>query len=144
MRGTIKLVEFDSYGGVQQTELHDNFLSRFRRVRYIQQGRKQIRQIEVESAQGGNELLHLVGLGIEQLYAIVALLAQFVPVDVHKGVLASDLPHDVIGDAGTLPELGQVQLFDPIALADVMHQVKSVPFAAKKGHRSLPTPTSNL
>ena len=40
MRGTIKLVEFDSYGGVQQTELRDNFLSRFRRVSYISKGGK--------------------------------------------------------------------------------------------------------
>ena len=52
MRGAIKLVEFDSYGGVQQTELRNNFLARFRRMRYVQQGRKQICQVEVESAQG--------------------------------------------------------------------------------------------
>src|SRR5580700_2175426 len=134
IRGPIKLVEFDSYSGVQQTELRDNFLSRLRRMRNVQQGREQICQVKIESAEGGNEFLNLVGLGIEQLDAIVDLLAQLIPVHVHKGIGTGDLPHNVIGDAGTFPELGQVQLFDPVALADVVHQIKRVPFAAKKGH----------
>src|ERR1700674_4484013 len=144
MRGAIKLIEFDSYGGVQQTELRYYFLSRFRRMRHVQQRRKKIRQVEVESAQGGNEFLNLVGLGIEQLYAVIDLLAQFVPVDIHKGIRTGDLSHDVVGDAGAFPELGQVQLLDPVAFANVMHQVKRVPFATKKGHKLLPAPTSCL
>src|SRR5579863_9983742 len=144
MRGAIKLVEFDSYGGVQQTELRDNFQSRFRRMRYIQQGRKQVGKVEIESAQSGYELLNLVGFGIEQLDAVVDLLAQFVPVHIHKGIGTRDLPHNVVGDAGTLPELGQVQLLDPVALANVVDQVKGVPFASQKGHRTLPAPTSSL
>jgi hypothetical protein len=72
----------------------------------------------------------LVGLGIEQFHAIVDLLAQFIPIDVYEGIRAGDLPHDVVGDAGPFTELGQVQLFDPVALADIMNQVKSVPFAS--------------
>jgi hypothetical protein len=142
--GAIKLVQFDSYGGVQQTELRNNFVSCFRGMGYVQQGRKQVCQVEVECAQCGNELLDLVGLGIEQFYSIVDLLAKFVPVDFDERVGAGDLPHNIICDSGTFSELGQVQLFDAVALANVMHQVKGVSLASQKCHGTLPAPTSNL
>src|SRR5450759_3664601 len=103
-------------------------------MRHVQQRRKKVRQVKVESAQGGNEFLNLVGFRIVEFYAVVDLLAQFVPVDIHKGIRTGDLPDDVVGDAGTFPELGQVQLLDPATLADVMHQIKSIPFATKKSH----------
>jgi hypothetical protein len=144
MRSAIKLVEFDSYGGVQQTELRNNLLSRFRRMRYVQERWKQVSQVEVECAQCGNELLDLVGLGIEQLYSVVDLLSQFIPVDVNEGIRTRDLSDYIVGDSGALSELGQVQLLDAVALADVMHQVERVPFSPKKSHGSLPLPTPYL
>jgi hypothetical protein len=142
--GAIKLIQFDSYGGVQQTELRNNFVSCFRRMRYIQQGRKQICQVEVKCAQCGNELLKLSGLGIKQFYPIVDLFAKLLPVDVNEGIRAGDLPYNVIGDAGAFSELGQVQLLDAVALADIMHQVKGVSFASQESHGTLPAPTSKL
>jgi hypothetical protein len=54
------------------------------------------------------------------------------------------LPDDVIGDPGPFAELGQVQLPDPAAFADVMNQVESVAFAPKKSHSSLLALTPNL
>jgi hypothetical protein len=142
--GAIKLVKFDSYGGVQQTELRNNFVACFRRMRYIQQGRKQISQVEVECAKCGNEFLNLVGLGIEQFYPIIDLLAEFLPVDFDKRVGAGDLADDIVCNAGALSELGEVQLLDAVALADVMHQVKRVSLASQKCHGTLPAPTLNL
>jgi hypothetical protein len=134
MRGAIELIEFDTNRRVQKTKLCDDFLSCFRRMSYIQQGREQVGKIQIQGAQRGDESLNLVRFRIEQLNTIVHLLAQLVPVHIHEGMRAGYLSYDIIGDAGTFSELGQVELLYPAAFADVMNQIERVPFSPKKSH----------
>src|SRR5207245_9726904 len=51
---------------------------------------------------------------------------------------AGHLTNHLIGDAGPLAESCQVQLLHLSLVAHVVHEVVSVPFAAKKGHMFAP------
>jgi len=142
VRGAIELIEFDTNRGMQKTQLSDDFMSRFRRLRYVQQGRKQIGQIEVECTESGDEPFDLIRLGIEQLHAIVHLLTQLAPIHIHEWIRSGNLSHNVVGDPGSLAKLGQVQLLDPAAFANVMNQVEGIAFSPLKRHVSLQAPTT--
>jgi hypothetical protein len=50
VRGAIELIEFDAYRRMQKPKLRDDFLPRFRRVRNIQQRRKQVSEVQIQSA----------------------------------------------------------------------------------------------
>jgi len=130
MWGAIELIEFHANRRMQKSKLGDDFLPRFRRMRNIQQRRKEVGKIQIQSAQSGNEFLNLVRFGIVQLDTTVDLLSQLAPIHIDKRVRTRNLAHNIVGNSGAFPKLGQVQLSHPAALADTVYQVEGVPFSS--------------
>jgi len=86
--------------------------------------------------------LDLRGIRVIQLDPVVHFFAELAPVSHPRTGVSGYLPDNVIGDSRAFAELGQVQLLDPAALADVMTRLESVAFAPKKSHCSLLVPAS--
>jgi hypothetical protein len=126
----IELIEFDAYSRMQKTKLRNNLLARFRRVRDIEQRRKQVGQIEVQIPQTGNQSLQIQRFGIKKLHAVIHLFPELVPIHVNEGKSAGNLSNNGVSNSGPFAEPGQVQLFHPAALADVVDQIEGIPFSS--------------
>jgi len=73
----------------------------------------------------------------------VDLLAQRLPVKLHERMLLRDLAYHSLGDSRAVSQSCEMQLPHFAASAHVVHQVKSIPFAANESHTAHPA-TSNM
>jgi hypothetical protein len=114
-RSAIELIEFDTNRGVQKSKLGHDFLSRFRRLRNIQQRREKIGKIEIQTAKSGEQFLNVADFGSNSSTRLFTCSRKLAPIHIHEGIRTRHLPNHIVGDPGALSELGQVELLDPAA-----------------------------
>jgi hypothetical protein len=130
----VELVKLDPHCRVQKPELHHQFLTGGAPLRYIEQRREEISQIQIEIAESRYQAANVGGFGIKQVHAVVDRFAQRRPVHVHERVGPSYLTHHIVGDSRALPQTGQVKLLHLSLAAHVVHQIVGVPLASQKSH----------
>jgi hypothetical protein len=133
-----ELIEFHLDVGIQQPQLHEQFVRHRGRFGKSQDRWKQVRKIKVEVPEGLHKLLDGRGFGVRQIDLIVQLLAEGTPVEFNEGMFLGDFTDDLVRDASAFAEPSEMQLLHFSAAAHVVHQVVGVPFAANKSHRSSP------
>ena len=142
LASTVKLIELDLDGGLQQPQLQEQLLSHSRGFGKFKKRRKEVRQIQIKRSQGGYEALDRGRVGVREFQLLtelpVQLLPQSFPIELHKRMFFGHLADHLVSDPCTHSEPRQVDLLHFSAAAHVVHQKERFPFAANESHNLTP------
>src|SRR6201998_789063 len=129
-----ELIELHLDGGGEKPQLNEQLSRHHGRFGKPEHLREQIRQINIKSAEGLNQVLNGRGLRVSEIDLAAQLFAEGAPVEIDEGMLLGDCFYDVVGDPGAVTEAGEVELPHFSAAAHIVHQVVGVSFATDKSH----------
>ena len=103
-----KLIKLHLDRGIEQTQLHKNFVCHCGRFGKSQDRWKEVRKIKVQVSERLDKLLDGGRLRISEIDLVVQLLAKRAPVECNERMFPANFTDDGVGDARAFTEASKV------------------------------------